>query len=166
MLWRILLHHWMKWKRQIFLNGVWKNLCPQFPHSSKQLEDPVGNGICKIYWDEKLPWLRCGSWWCYSGAWAPCQRTDRWRNYGTYEFRRLQKNLYSQMRRDFTRGSLLRVWHSPRCSHLHQSIKNDMWCCHLLQRNVCKTRTLLFSPPLRIIISCNLRTGLRNLTHL
>jgi hypothetical protein len=31
-----------------------------------------------------------------------------------------------------------------------------MWCSHLLQRNLCKTRTLLFSPPLRNIISCNL----------
>jgi len=120
----------------------------------------------KFNWDEKSPWLRCGRWWCYSGAWAPCQRTDRWRNDGTYEFRRLLKNLYSQMRRDFKRVSLLRVWHSPRCSHLHQSIKNYMWCSHLLQRNVCKTRTLLFSPSLRNIISCNLRTGLRNITHL
>lgn len=125
MLWKILLHHSMKWKRQIF----WKafgNICDLNSLSSKELEDPVGNVTCKVCWDEKSPWLRYGRWWCYSCAWAPCQRTDRWRNDGTYEFRRLQKNLYSQMRGDFTRDSLWRVWHSPGCSHLHQS--NKMTC--------------------------------------
>jgi hypothetical protein len=29
-------------KETNFLNGVWKNLCIQFTHSSKQLEEPVG----------------------------------------------------------------------------------------------------------------------------
>jgi hypothetical protein len=30
-------------KETTLLNGVWKNLCPQFTHSSKHLEDPEGN---------------------------------------------------------------------------------------------------------------------------
>jgi len=42
-------------KETNFLNGVWKNLCPQFTHSSKQLEDSVGNVTCKICSDEKSP---------------------------------------------------------------------------------------------------------------
>jgi hypothetical protein len=156
----------LKMKETNFLKNIWKCPCTEFTHSSKELEDPVGSVTCKMCWDEKSPWLRCGRWWCYSCARAPCKRTGRWRNDGTYEFRRLQKNLYSQMLGDFTRDSLSRVWHSPVCIHLHQSIKNDMWCSHLLQRNVCKARTLLFGPRLRNIISCNLRTGLMNITHL
>jgi hypothetical protein len=45
------------------------------------------------------------------------------------------------------------------------SPKYEKWhvVLSLLQRNVCKTRTLLFSPPLRNIISCNFWTGLRNM---
>lgn len=35
-------------KETNFLKGIWKHLCPEFTHSSKELEVPVGNVTCKM----------------------------------------------------------------------------------------------------------------------